>query len=92
MYVIYIDCPISFRQGQYPFPHLGCFILLSVVKYEERNPEPLNILEGEGILGSGFLQVEILDPVVVPSNRIRTSSTKCKSQKKSKSKEDQLNG
>ena len=48
--------------------YMGCLVPLCVVKDEEWNPEPLNILESERILRAAFLQVEILDPVVVPAN------------------------
>ena len=43
-------------------------VLLGVVKNQERNPESLNILESKSILRSSSLEVEILDPVIVPEN------------------------
>ena len=49
---------------------MGCLVPLGVVKDEEWNPEPLNILESERILRAAFLQVEILDPVVVPETKM----------------------
>ena len=50
--------------------YMGCLVPLGVVKDEEWNPEPLNILESERILRAAFLQVEILDPVVVPETKM----------------------
>ena len=50
--------------------YLGCFILFSVVKYEEWNPEPLNVLESESILRTALLQVEVLDPIVIPATKM----------------------
>ena len=55
-------------QGQLcVFGPLGRLVLLRVVEHKERNPESLNILEGEGVLWTSPFEVEVLDTVVIPS-------------------------
>ena len=42
------------------------FVLLSVVKHEERNPKLLQILDVNSILGPSLLQVQVFEAVVIP--------------------------
>ena len=50
--------------------YLGCFILFCVVKDKEGDPQPLNILERHSILRANPFQIEVLDSIVIPGNKI----------------------
>ena len=56
--------------------HLCRLVVLSVVENEKRNPKLVNIFQRQRILRSGFLQVQVFDTVVVPSNIVRASHGK----------------
>ena len=46
--------------------YLSCFILLGVIKDQERNPEPLDVFKSQRVLRARVFQVQIFDSVVVP--------------------------
>ena len=46
--------------------HLSGFVPLCIVEHQERDPQPLNIFQGQSVLRPSLLQVEILDPIVIP--------------------------
>ena len=50
--------------------YLGCFILFGIVKDKEWDPQSLNILKRNSILRANPFQIEVLDSIVIPGNKI----------------------